>query len=448
MYTLTISTDRTSRSWRLLLPLLLLPGILTADLQAQSVDSFMSLALEGHPEVASVALQVESIRARSRGMEAWDPPRVGVRISMLPPGNPNPFAAGETMLMAEQDIPLFGMRRRMAAAELAMIPVEEVRIALLERQLRREIVRDYFTIWRIDRTVELNRENRELLEKIYEEGRARFTLSDRNSAALYDLASDIERLDAERERLLSERREHVATINILTGRPLDLPVSPIMPTTAEALPDFETLRQGLEAHPALLQMERMAEASETMAEARDAELEPMLMLSAGLSVMPDGHPVRTRNLAMMVGEIMGEEEGGGHGTILGLSVGGMISIPTAPWSRGSADAAEEADRLDALALRANRRTMLREMTAELREMIGMVERTAIMERFYREKQIPLLEKEIEVLRIEFIAGRALLSEVIDAYRMLLMVREEIIMQQSERAEGIEGVEIMTGIEVN
>ena len=81
-------------------------------------------------------------------------------------------------------------------------------------------------------------------------------------------------------------------------------------------------------------------------------------------------------------------------------------------------------------------------------MVGMIERTGIMERFHREKQIPLLEKEIEVLRIEFIAGRALLSEVIDAYRMLLMVREEIIMQQSERAEGMEGVEIMTGKEMN
>ena len=447
MKILTTYTSRTSRRSLLLLPVLFCA--VTADLSSQSIDSLLALALEGHPEVASVAYRIESIRERSRGMEAWDPPRVGARISMLPPSEPNPFTAGETMLMAEQDIPLFGMRRRMAAAELAMIPVEEVRLDLLERELRREIARDYFALWRIDRILELNRENRELLEKIYEEGRARFTLSDRNSAALYDLAADIERLDAEQERLLSERRERVVSINILAGRPLDLPVEPVMPTLPEELPDFETLRQGLDAHPALLQMERMAEARETMAEARDAGLEPMLMLSAGLSIMPDGHPVRTKNLAMMVGEIMGEEEeGGGHGTILGLSVGGMISIPTAPWSRNSVDAVEEADRLEALALRADRGTMLRAMTEELREMVGMIERTGIMERFHREKQIPLLEKEIEVLRIEFIAGRALLSEVIDAYRMLLMVREEIIMQQSERAEGMEGVEIMTGKEMN
>src|SRR5690606_12555688 len=140
-----------------------------------------------------------------------DPPRVGARISMLPPSNPNPFAAGETMLMAEQDIPLGGMRKRMAEAALAMIPVEEVRLLTLERKLHREIARDYFAIWEIDQQVAINRENRELLEQLYEEARARFTLSDRNSAPLYDLASEIEKLDAQRERLLSSRRESVTT---------------------------------------------------------------------------------------------------------------------------------------------------------------------------------------------------------------------------------------------
>lgn len=417
-------------------------------LSAQSIDSLLRLAVEAHPVVESVEYRVAALRERSRGMEAWDPPRVGVRISMLPPSEPNPFTAGETMVMAEQDIPLGGMRRRMAEAELAMVPVEEVRVDQLRLDLRREIAGAYYAIWEIDRRVVLNRENRALLEKIYEEGRVRFTLSNRNSATLYNLAAEIEKLDAERERLLSSRRESVVTINIVTGRPLDLPVDVIMPEPVGELPSFEELLPLLSSHPSLLRMERMAEARETMAESRDAELEPMLMLNAGVNIMPDGHPVRTRNLSMMVGEIgSAGDQSGGHGGIFGLSVGGMISIPTASWSRSSAEAAGEADLLESLAFRAERIGMLREMAAELREMLGRAERAGIMERYYDRKQTPLLEKEIEVLRTEYLAGRIPLSDLLEAYRMLLMVREEIIMRRTERAEAIEMIQIMTGVEV-
>ena len=426
---------------------LLLFSAESPDLPAQSLDSLLRLATTSHPVVASVSARVAATRERSRSLEAWSPPRVGLRISMLPPSEPNPFGAGETMVMAEQEIPLGGMRRRMAAAELAGIPAEESRLEILEIDLRREIARHYFTIWEIDRRIELNRENRELLEKLYEEARARFTLSQRNSATLYDLAADIEKLDADLQRLGSLRRESVAGVNIATGRPLDLPVEVIMPEPVDTLPEFSELLAPLASHPSLLRMERMAEEREAMAEARSAALEPMVMVSAGVSVMPDGHPVRSRNLSMMVGEI-GTEGGSSHGGILGLSFGGMISIPTASWSRGSADAAEEADRLEALAYRADRSAMLRRMTEELRSMLGMAERAAIMELYFREKQIPLLQKEIEVLRVEYLAGRTHLSGVIEAYRMLLMIREEIVMQSAERVRAIEEIEIMTGVDIN
>ncbi len=417
-------------------------------LTAQSIDSLLQLAVEAHPVVESVEYRVSAIRERSRGMEAWDPPRVGARISMLPPSEPNPFAAGETMVMAEQDIPLGGKRRRMAAAELAMIPVEEVRVELLRRDLRREITAPYITLWEIDRRIALNRENRALLEKIYEEGKNRFTLSNRNSATLYNLAAEIERLDAERERLLSSQRESVMTINIVTGRPLDLPVEVSLPEPVGEFPSFEELLPLLSSHPALLRMERMAEAREQMAESRQAELEPTLMLSAGVNVMPDGHPVRTKNLSMMVGEIgSAGTRGSGHGDILGLSIGGMISIPTASWSRSSADGAGEADRLESLALRSERSGMLRDMAAELRALLGRAERAEIMERYFDTRQIPLLEKEIEVLRIEYLAGRTPLSDLLDSYRMLLVVREEIIMRRAERFETTEMIESMTGMEI-
>ncbi len=421
------------------------PGI---PLTAQSIDSLLQLAIESDPVVESVELRTSAIRERSRGMEAWDPPRVGARISMLPPSEPNPFAAGETMVMAEQDIPLGGKRRRMAAAELAMIPVEEVRVDLSRRDLRREITGPYITIWEIDRRIELNRENRTLLEKIYEEGKSRFALSNQTSATLYNLAAEIEKLDAERERLLSSRRESVVTINIVTGRPLDLPIEVILPEPVDELPSFEELLPLLSSHPALLRMDRMAEARERMAESRDAELEPTLMLSAGVNIMPDGHPVRSRNLSRMVGEIGGAgTQGNEHGEILGLSFGGMLSIPTASWSRSSAEGAGEADRLESLALRSERSGMLRDMAAELRALLGRAERAEVMERYFDRKQIPLLEKEIEVLRIEYLAGRTPLSDLLDSYRMLLMVREEIIMRRAERFETIEMIEIMTGMEV-
>lgn len=418
----------------------------TVELAAQSIDSLVAFALASHPEQQSVAYRVAAVEERSDGMRAWDPPRIGARISMLPPTNPNPFSAGQTTLVAEQSIPLFGSRHREAEAELAMVEVEESRLPILERELRREIGETYYRAWSARELALVSRESRALLEKLYEEAERRTTLSRESSGTLYRLATEIARLDLAVENHTADLHEAIVHINILAGRPLNLPITLVEPVEiVDSLPSFQNLAKQLADHPDLLRLEQAAVARERRAEGIDARLEPTLTLGAGLSLMPGGHPVRTGSLGTQVAEINAGEEPGG--TILGLSLGGTLSIPTAAWSRSGPEGRAEAEIYTARALRADRSSLLRRMSARLHHLHGEVERSQRMLTFYREKQIPLLEQQIAVERSAYVVGEADLADLIESWRTLLTVREEVLHRRAEKATQILEIEVMTGQEV-
>ena len=437
---------RRDGGWSLLWSMLLLLLAPSAELPAQSIDSLVALALLSHPEQQSVAYRAAAVRERSNSMRAWDPPRIGARVSMLPATDPNPFSRGETTFLAEQSIPLFGSRNRGAEAELAMVGVEESRLPVLERELRWEIGETYYRAWEAKELIALSRESRELLKKLYEEAERRTTLSRESSGRLYDLATEIARLELAEENHRADLHEAIVHINILAGRPLELPITLEDPIDLiDSLPSFQALREELEDHPSLLRLERTAEAREERAEGIDAYLEPTLTVGAGVSVMPSGHPVRTGTLGTRVAEINAGTDP--EGTILGLSLGGMLSIPTASWSRSHAEGRAEAELYTAHALRADRASLLRKMSARLHHLHGEVARSQRMLSFYREKQIPLLEQQIDVERSAYVVGKANLADLIESWLTLLIVREELLLRRTEKATQLLEIEVMTGREV-
>lgn len=410
--------------------LLLLASAQAPSLHAQSIDSLYALALTNNPSIAAIDFAVGRSRALATAAAAWAPPSVGLEMSMLPPSQPNPFGAGETMVMFEQEVPLFGQNRKMADAETAMATAEEIRSESVRLTLRAMLVEEYAMLWEIDRQAELNRWMRELSEQIYKDIEARYALDHARQSELYAVAIDLERYDAEHRALLMERVEVQERLNLLAGRtPGD---TVIVPDTLPAitLPPFPELLDALGEHPELRRMEAMARAQESMAVAEEAMLDPMLMLRAGVSLMPDGHPVRMGELGMMIEEQ--HATGAIESEYVGLTVGAMISLPLAPWSRGGPEARADAARIAAMGALAERDAMRREMGAMLRAPYGAIERAAVMIAFYRDKQIPLLQQQIALLRADYLNNRATLDQLLDAYAMLLATRLELVMKEGER----------------
>ncbi len=416
---------------RTILPVFLLLCAIPGGVAAQSVDSLLAIALRTHPGFEEIGFAEEGAEARARAAGAWEAPRIGLQFQMLPPTNPNPVSKGETMLMVEQGIPLGGQNRAMAEAERSMAAVAEPEREALRRELRARIEEEYYAIWEIDRQRELNRLNRELAEVLYEDVEIRYTVNRTPQTDLYAIALRIERLNAEEILLAQQRAERSVRLNAVVGRALDDTVIVVDEPTFDSLPPFDELVAALRDHPDLRRMERMAEVQESMADAARSDLKPMLMLRGGVSWMPEGHPVRTRTLGEMVDAF--HSTGSTHGQQIGLTVGGMLSLPLASWSRSGPEGRAEAAELAARETLAGRDRMLREMTAMLRRPYGMIERGNTMIGFYRDRQIPLLEQQLKALRTDYIGSRTDFSRLLEVYEMLVMSREEIVMREGEIA---------------
>lgn len=428
---------------RTLLPLALTALLMLSSSSAsgQSVDSLVALAMADHPVFETTRLRISALDARAESALALDPPKIGLRSSMLPASRPVPFLAGETMLTAQQSLPLGDRRERQADAITAAAGVEMIEPMLVERRLRRMIRTGLAEAREAERRSELMRESRQVLSVLYRDAEARLTVDVIPAEAIYELALEIERIDADLDLLAMRRREAIAEINLLIGRDPSTPIDLPDPYDGE-IPPFDELRTELRNHPRLLRLDSLAATRLAEADAAAASLESTLTLSAGVGWMPQGHPVRQDRLPTMIGEITTGGEPGVER--IGFDLGAMISLPIAGWSRTGPEKREEASRIAAEAVRSESGTMLREMAADLRDALGMIERSDRMILFYRDRQIPLLEQRIELLRSRYLVDRTSFTELVETYRMVLATREEIALRRATRQRALATIEELTG----
>lgn len=415
---------------------------------AQTLDSLIRIAQTTHPSVAAARVAIDRADARARAAEAWEAPRVGLEIMDLPPNEPNPFARGETMFMVEQMIPLFGQNRAMARAERLGAAVAESQIAAVQRELAARIERDYLTLWLLERRRALNADSRRIAEVLFKAVEAQSTLGIASQADLFRATIELEKLGMENQFIDDEHRDVRARLNTLLGR-ADSTTIAISDTLGRALAgDIDELEELLAEHPSLRAMEAMAAMSNAEAEAQLAMLDPMLMLRGGVSYAPEGHAIREGS--DMAARIAAGVEHGSRVVMddpmrWGITVGAMVSIPLASWSRSGPEALAEERRMQAQEQLLRRDAMLREMSGALRGAMAQARRAQLRRDYHVRTQIPLLERTLQSLQAEYINGRAPFASVIDAYAMLVMARMDAYMQEMEYAMAIAMIKEMTGV---
>ncbi|MBC8144909.1 MAG: TolC family protein [bacterium] len=401
---------------------------------AQPLDSLIALAQRAHPSVDAARIAIERSDARARAAEAWEPPRVGFEIADLPLSDPNPFGRGESMVMAEQMIPLFGQNRRMAAAERLSAAFAETELAVAQRDLAARVEREYLSLWLLDRRYALNAESRVLVDAMFKAAEVQYTVGRAVQSDLFRVTLEIERLGNQRREIIEELAEARGRMNAIIGRHDSISIAIADTLAFVAVMSFDSLSAGIDAHPALRQMDAMAAMSLAEADAKLSMLDPMLMIRGGISFAPEGHPVREGS-DMLAALFAGEHASEAMEDPMrwGITVGAMLSIPIAPWSRGGPEAVAQVSRLEAQEQMLKREVMKRDMSAMLRRVWSQGRRAQLRLEFHRRTQIPLLETTLQTLKGEYENGRSTFTSLIDAYLMLVMARMDAYMQEMEHA---------------
>lgn len=242
--------------------LLLLPVVFAGSLNAQSVSEFERLAAEQNPELRALLLEYEAALEKSEQVTVWQGPQVAAGIPVLPVETR--LGTQRLTVGASQMFPWFGLKEAQEDVYISMSKERYERVSARQLEITYSIRNAYYSLYEIREQQRILDKNIELFGSL-----ERIALSKVESGK--SNLSDVLRVQMKREELLSRkdildnrRSIHESTINALSGRPVETPVSVMDSFELAVLPiDRETLAATVrESHPELKRLDWMMAASE------------------------------------------------------------------------------------------------------------------------------------------------------------------------------------------
>jgi outer membrane protein TolC len=236
-------------------------------------------ALERNPEILAAERVVESRRARIPQAKAWPDPMVTVGYGgqLLPPftlmsGDPS----SARQFMAEQEIPYPGKTRLRGAIAAREADAEALTLEAVRRRVAAEVKQAYFELYAVDRSLEILRKDREVLERFARVAEIRYSVGKGAQQDVLKAQVELSRL-GERETLLEqERRTLEAQLNSLRDFPTETPLGTTAVTEPSAFAySLDDLASAARTNFPLLERQRtMVEAGRLSVELAEKEIRP------------------------------------------------------------------------------------------------------------------------------------------------------------------------------
>ena len=370
------------------------------------LDELISEALQNNPQLRAASHQTAAAQTRVDQVTSWDAPQVGVEFFQTPIKSfPNPLKNGmETDYFIQQMFPFPGKLSAMGQAAESNANMLNQGYKALERKVIRELKSAYYELYLVERKIEVNVENQDLMRRFvgiaskqYEVGMGKQPDILRAQTELSTLIND--GLNLDKEKKVSE-----AMINTILSRPTNAPLGAV-PEIEANIPKwtFEQLRPlTLENRPEVQAMNFNIEMNKAELSASKREYFPDLMVR-----------VMYKDMAMTRDDFWS--------TMLG------ISIPIAPWAGGKVTSKVEENELNVKKAEQEYSNMKNMTLFQVQDALVKVQTNQNIVLLYKNTTIPQAEQTLQSTIAAYQTGKTEFLMLIDAYRMLLMVRLDYYM---------------------
>lgn len=245
--------------------LLILSLLLTAVLNGQSLEDFVDLALNNHPQIKSGDLKVQVMQSRENQMVSYDDPVLSAGYNVVP----NSMEKFNISLM--QNFSWFGTAKQQKLVAELESTSEEYEFILLKRQIEVDVSSLYFQLQEMEQLIELQRENRDLYNHLE-------TLATNNLSSTKGTMVDVIRAELAKENaileieLLEQKRNSLkVSLNLLTGREPDMKIE-LIPVHFSGL----KIESAVEQHPEISGVDAKIKGNEALKKAVQKESMPNL----------------------------------------------------------------------------------------------------------------------------------------------------------------------------
>jgi outer membrane protein, heavy metal efflux system len=187
------------------------------------LDSLVQEARRNNPEIQAAEHQSHAAWSRVRQTTTWEPPQVGIEFYQTPVASfPNPFKNQmETDYSLEQMIPFPGKLSAMGHAARNGARSAEEDSRAVERRVIFQLKSAYAELYLIQRKIELNTKNRELMKSLAETASRQYEVGMGSQTELMRAQTESSKLANEGIVLGREKRSMEAMINTLLNRPIE-----------------------------------------------------------------------------------------------------------------------------------------------------------------------------------------------------------------------------------
>jgi outer membrane protein, heavy metal efflux system len=189
---------------------------------AVRLDSLVQEAHRNNPEILAAGYRSRAAISRVRQAVSWEPPQAGVEFYQAPVSSfPNPLKDQmETDYFIEQMIPFPGKLSAMGHAVRNGARMAEEDAKAVERRVIFDLKSTYAELYLVQRKIELNDENQDLLKRLVETASRQYEVGMGNQTDMLRAQTESYKLANENISLEREKRSYEAMINTLLNRPI------------------------------------------------------------------------------------------------------------------------------------------------------------------------------------------------------------------------------------
>lgn len=194
-------------------------GIVVAQETAITVEEVVQIALEQNPQIKAAQKKVAARQARIKSVSSLPDPWVGLEYENMPQGS---FSYGETgmkMYSFSQMVPWPGKLSLRAKIGRTAAGISEEGYRMKQREIISQVKQAYFELYFAYKSLEVNNENRQLLEQIAKVSERKYSVGKANLSEVLKAQVELSKLSNELITLENNKQTAQAKLNILLNRP-------------------------------------------------------------------------------------------------------------------------------------------------------------------------------------------------------------------------------------
>ena len=411
--------------------LLLMLGLtLTAFAQESSrlrLEDLIKEAVKSNPQLKAAQNQFLSTKTKVKQVTAWDAPQVGIEFFQLPIQSfPNPIKNNMEMdYYVQQMIPFPGKLSAMGLAADNNAKMYEEQFKALKNKVIRDLETSYFELYLVQRKVEINKENQELLKQFIEIASKQYQVGMGKQQDIIRAQTELSSLLNEEVNFHREKTDVETMLNTILNRPPYQPFDEVG-EISEEIPVFtyqQLLPLAVSDRPELKGMNFNIDMYKSELKASELEFYPDIMARLMYKNMID-----TKNdfWSTMIG----------------------VNIPIAFWSKDKYSGKVEENELNIKTAEEQFNSMKNMISYEVQNAVVKLETNRNLYNLNESTIIPQAEQTLQSTLAAYRTGKTEFLMLIDAYRMLFMAKLNFYMSEMNVMQAKAQLEQAVGLPLN